>query len=117
MPMENRAGQFASFACLTGHAEQIDEKSRLTDDLVEFTEDRISELSWKIKYIEDNLQNSLEAVFVCFVPDRRKSGGAYMTLSGSVRLVDEYNRKIIFTNGDEITIDNVVEIQQIKLLA
>ena len=46
-----------------------------------------------------------------YVPDERKSGGGYVTTSGNVRRVDDYNREIVFTDGLTVKIDDVWNIR------
>ncbi len=111
MSRENRAGQFSSFACLTGHDEQIKETARLTEDFSEFTEDKCFELSWKIRKIQDEIENNPHRSFVVFVPDEKKQGGKYCTVDGNVRRIDFFSRKIILTSRKEIPMDYIIEIQ------
>ena len=46
-----------------------------------------------------------------YVPDNSKSGGEYVTVTGSVRRVDDYNREIVFVDGMTVTIDDVYMIK------
>lgn len=108
MSREGRAGQFSAFAALEGHGDKIKETARITEDFSEYTEDKINELSWKIQKIEDNISKKPFCKFVVFIPDEKKQGGRYETMSGNVRRIDYYNRKIIFTSGFEISLDNII---------
>lgn len=110
MSRENRAGQFSAFAALTGHDEKIKETARLTNEMVEFTEDRISQLSWDIQKIEEKISEKPQVTFTCLKPDEKKSGGAFEMVTGNVRRIDYYNRVFVLTNGEEIPMDNVIEI-------
>lgn len=112
MSRENRAGQFSSFACLTGHDEQIKETARLTENFTELTEDKNFELSWKIQIIDENIYDTPEVTFTCFVKDLKKSGGSYRTITGNVRRIDYFSRKFILTSGEEIDMDLVVDIDE-----
>ena len=107
----DRAAQFAPFAALTGHDEAIKETARLTDDYMEMGEDRLGELSAKIQLLIDKLSEQPEITVVYFVPDERKSGGSYAEKTGIVRIIDEYERKLVFYDGDKILIDRVADFK------
>ena len=107
----DRAAQFAPFAALTGHDEAIKETARLTDDCIEMGEDRLGELSAKIQLLIDKLSEQPEITVVYFVPDERKSGGSYAEKTGIVRIIDEYERKLVFYDGDKILIDRVMDFK------
>lgn len=105
----DRAAQFAPFACLTGHDEAIKETARLTDDFENMGEDRLADLSAKMQVLTDNLSEQPEITVTYFIPDEKKSGGSYAEKTGTVRIIDEYERKLIFYGGDKIDIDKVVD--------
>ena len=107
----DRAAQFAPFAALTGHDEAIKETARLTDDYMEMGEDRLGELSAKIQLLIDKLSEQSEITVVYFIPDERKSGGSYAEKTGIVRIIDEYERKLVFYDGDKILIDRVADFK------
>ena len=107
----DRAAQFAPFAALTGHDEAIKETARLTDDYMEMGEDRLGELSAKIQLLIDKLSEQSEITVVYFIPDERKTGGSYAEKTGIVRIIDEYERKLVFYDGDKILIDRVTDFK------
>ena len=107
----DRAAQFAPFAALTGHDEAIKETARLTDDYMEMGEDRLGELSAKIQLLIDKLSEQPEITVVYFIPDERKSGGSYAEKTGVVRIIDEYERKLVFYDGDKILVDRVTDFK------
>ena len=107
----DRAAQFAPFAALTGHDEAIKETARLTDDYMEMGEDRLGELSAKIQLLIDKLSEQPEITVVYFIPDERKSGGSYAEKTGIVRIIDEYERKLVFYDDDKILIDRVTDFK------
>lgn len=113
MSMHDRAAQFSPFAALTGHGDAIKETARLTDEKAELTEDEISALNQKLNYLTEHADERPEITVEYFVPDERKSGGAYITVTGNFRRIDEYSQSIIMTSGEEILIEN---ISMIKLL-
>ena len=111
MPMSDRAAQFAPFAALTGYDDVIDEAGRLTDRRVSLEEDGMDELNAKLRVLLESLADAPEASFTYFKPDACKSGGAYLTATGAVKKIDEYERLIILKDGAKIRIDDVLDIQ------
>lgn len=107
----DRAAQFAPFAALTGHDEAIKETARLTDDYFEMGEDRQIELTAKIQLLKDKLDEHPEITVTYFIPDEKKSGGSYADKTGTVRIIDEYKRKLVFYDGDRIDIDRVIDFK------
>lgn len=110
MSNRDRAAQFAPFAALTGHDSAIKETSRLTDDFIEISEDKMTALSAKMQMIIENILETPEVEFTYFAPDENKLGGAYISKMGNVRRVDEYDRVVIFTDGVKIPIDSIIDI-------
>ena len=109
MPMSDRAAQFSPFAALTGYGDAIDETARLTDARIELSEEERAELDYKQQYLA-----TLDAPTVAvtyFVPDERKSGGAYVTHTGVLKRVDEIEREMVFGDGTRVEMDEVVGIE------
>jgi len=46
-----------------------------------------------------------------FQPDERKDGGAYRTLIMNLKKMDEYNRRLIFSDHSWIPLDDIYEIE------
>ena len=46
-----------------------------------------------------------------FVPDERKSGGAYVTHTGTLKRVDEVERVLVFADGVSVEMDEVIAIE------
>lgn len=110
MSRENRAAQFSPFAALTGYDAEIEETARLTDEKIELDEDRVNEINARLQYIKDNIEENPEITVEYFIPDEKKSGGAYVTLNDRVRIIDEYERTIVFVSGKRINIDDIYRI-------
>jgi len=45
-----------------------------------------------------------------FVPDARKSGGAYVTMTGVVRHISIAERLLVMEDGTEIPMDDIASI-------
>ena len=96
MSMHDRAAQFSPFAALTGYDAAIEETARLTDRQTELAESGKEALDKKIRAIQDAIDTMPEVTVTFFEPDLRKSGGAYRTITGQVKKIDEYNKALIF---------------------
>lgn len=111
MSMYQRAAQFAPFAALTGHDAAIRETARLTDSMVELSDDDKRILDEKIQAIIQHVSEHPNVSITHFVADSRKSGGTYTITEGTVKKWDEYQRLIIFDNDCSVHIQNVLDIQ------
>lgn len=110
MSMHDRAAQFSPFAALTGYDDTVRETARLTDEKQELTTDRITDLNHKITFLNEHAEERPEITVEYFIPDEKKSGGKYVTLSGKFRRIDEYNHNMVFTSGEEIPLNDIFEI-------
>lgn len=110
MALADRAAQFAPFAALSGYDEAILETGRVTGERLELSEDMQAELNAKLALIKANLGQNNEHSFTFFVPDAKKSGGAYITKSGTVKRLDYYKRQIVLTDGAIIPMDEMLSI-------
>lgn len=107
MSMLNRAAQFSPFAALTGYEDSIRETARLTDARIELDECAKAALDAKLQVIQSNPQMPVSITY--FVPDARKSGGAYVTAKGCVRKIGP--RMVWMTDRTEIPIHDIIEIE------
>ena len=105
-----RAAQFAPFAALTGYDEAVEETARLTDAKLELDEYQKAELNDKLQFL-NNSEEDEEVCITYFVPDKRKSGGAYITKKGIVLKVREYEKDVVMDDGTEIPIDDIFAIE------
>lgn len=107
----DRAAQFSPFAALTGHDAAIKETARLTHRKIELDEYIKEDLNGKLQIIGDNIGVDKEVTITYFQPDEKKAGGAYLTISGCVKKIDEYNQTVIFADKTSIPIEQIVEIK------
>jgi len=110
MPRKNRAAQFAPFAALTGYEDAIDESARRTDSKAELSEDEADELNKNIKLLSARIASEPYCEITYFVPDKHKSGGKYITVSGNVRFIEEATRQIVFCDGMRIPLKDIIKI-------
>lgn len=111
MPRRDRAAQFAPFAALTGFDAQLRETERQTQAQAEPNEDALQELD-----------QSLHTLFACvhtqpavqvrwFVPDAKKSGGAYKTAAGRVMQLDRNRSLLVLDSGPVIALGAIAELR------
>lgn len=110
MSLLDRAAQFAPFAALTGYDDAVKETARLTDEKIELSEENLNVLNMKYQILVDRLDEEHEVVFTYFIPDKNKSGGAYVEKRGVVKKVDDYERLITLYDGTKIPMDDVLAI-------
>ena len=110
MPMSDRAAQFAPFAALTGYDAAIKETGRLTDERIELDEEALTALDMKYQLLMDALDEEPEVEITYFKTDERKSGGEYVTVTGTVKKVDDFERLITMQNGTKIPMDDVLAV-------
>ncbi|MCI5970770.1 MAG: YolD-like family protein [Oscillospiraceae bacterium] len=106
-----REAQFAPFAALTGHDEAIAETARQTDSKIELDEYEAAEINAKLQYINEHIDDGQKITITYFVPDNKKSGGAYITKKGNLTKIREYERDVIMDDGTEIPIDDILSIE------
>lgn len=99
MSMVDRAAQFSPFAALTGYDAAIKETGRLTDEKVNLSEEEKEALDRKQQILMEWLGDHPALTITFFVPDEKKSGGAYMTKSGNLKKIDEFERVMLLTDG------------------
>ena len=111
MPMENRAAQFSPFQALSGYGAAIKETARLTDERIDLDEDSKMLLNEKIRIIAERFSEQPRVAITYFQPDKRKTGGAYISATGQIKRIDEYQRTVILTDRTAIPIDQIYEIE------
>lgn len=110
MANEARAAQFSPFAALTGHEDAVKEVARITDEKITFDENAVEKLNMKLQIVESRVKERPLISVTYYCADANKPGGAYVTVTGQVKKIDEYDRKVIFFDGDMIKIEDIIEI-------
>ena len=108
-----RAAQFAPFAALTGFEDEIDETARLTDRCPELTEEDFLRLNGQLCELMGCLHEQPEVALTVFEPDEKKPGGAYRSVTGAVRRIDETGQTVILTDGRVIPFGKIHGIERL----
>ena len=111
MSLYARAAQFSPFAALTGHKAAINETARLTDEKQILSEDVIAKLNEQLNLIKENIGTNQTVTITYFVPDDKKSGGAYISHTGVVKKINEYNHTVVLTDKTVIPIEQISDIK------
>lgn len=111
MSMRDRAAQFAPFAALTGYDDAVKETARLTYKKIELLDEQVAILNEKILLLNEKIKDNPEITIIYFIPDKRKEGGAYISVKGIVKKIDEYNKLITMQDGRKIDMENIFDIQ------
>lgn len=114
MSLLDRAAQFSPFAALTGHDAAIKETARLTNQRIELDENSKQLLDEKMQWIKNNKINHPEIQVTYFVPDEKKSGGAYSTIIGIVNKIQEYEHMICLDHDIRIPIEEIIDIDVVE---
>lgn len=110
MSMVQRAAQFAPFAALVGHEAMIAETARVTDAEIDLGEETIQMLNQKMSYLKERLKEHPAVTFTYFLPDPKKSGGEYLTTSGIIKKIDDFEHTIVMENGTIIPLHATLDL-------
>ena len=108
MPLHDRAAQFAPFAALTGYEAAVGETARQTTERRELDAQEAAELNRRLTDLAARLPDRPEVTIEYFVPDDRKAGGAYVTVTGRVRHISVPEKTLVMEDGAEIPMDEIV---------
>ena len=105
--MIDRAARFAPFAAITGYEKMVLEEARVTEDRIDLDEETLSLLNEKLSMIQEFLYEEPQIKITYFEPDKKKTGGAYVSITGVVKRIDEYEHLVIMTDGNKIRIEDI----------
>lgn len=121
MSLHDRAAQFAPFAALVGYDEMVDEEARLTDRQISPGESDLDRLDRIFRCLTAQLSAGQrpEISVLVFVPDARKAGGRYETMTGRANRLDPVEKKLILLGSgippEEISLnlDRILDLEGI----
>ena len=111
MSMHDRAAQFSPFAALTGYDVAVRETARVTERRIELDEGVKAELNARLNCILEHLPEHPQVSITYFVPDEKKSGGAYRTVTGAVRKLDSFAKTLTLVDGTVVPMEEMVHVE------
>ena len=111
MSLYDCAAQFSAFKIMTGYEYCVTVSARLTGERIELDDASLSLLNGKMQILQDEIKSRPNISVTYFVPDKKKAGGEYVSVSGSIKRIDEVERTIIFSDGKTIQVDDVIDLQ------
>ena len=111
MSMRERAAQFAPFAALTGYGAVIREAGRLTERKVELGDSEAEALERALRRLAGHAGSHPRIKVTYFLPDEKKEGGAYVTVTGRFKRIDEAARQLLLLDRTAIPIENLLRIE------
>jgi hypothetical protein len=112
MPRLDRAAQFAPYSALSGYEDAVEETARLTDAKIELDEGEIEKINSALTRLID-APSDTRVKLTFFRPDKKKSGGAYVTVTGEIGKIDRTNGELTLIGGMPISFDDILEIHEI----
>ena len=110
MSLYARSSQFAPFAALTGYEDAVTETAREVENRIEIDDELKNILDGKIQILIEQIKNKPEIIFTYFVPDVKKDGGTYISITGIVKKINLYSQNIILEDKTEIPISEIIDI-------
>lgn len=110
MSLHDRAAQFSPFAALTGHEAAIVETARRTDYQMELDEDEKEKINEKLQVICEHLGEDMEVTITYFVSDERKEGGRYVSHTGIVKKINQYEGTLVMMDETMIPMKDIREV-------
>ena len=110
MSLHDRAAQFSPFAALTGHSAAIAETGRLTDSRITLDESEMARVDAALQRLQELLPQAPAVSITYFVPDERKAGGSYQTVTGTARRIDTANGVLLLTDQRAIPIPDILDV-------
>lgn len=111
MSLIDRAAQFSPFAALVGYDAAVKETARLTNKRIELDEYEIDTLNERLRLLADSIEERPEITITYFLPDEKKAGGAYVTVTGCVKKIDDFERVVCMTDGMKIPIEDILAVE------
>lgn len=110
MSREARAAQFAPFAALTGYGDAVEETARIVGKKIDVDEEMKAIINDKLNIINSHITDKPEVNFTYYVPDKKKDGGSYISITGNVRQIDVVNGVIILSNKKKINLSDLIGV-------
>ncbi len=112
MPIRDRAAQFAPFAALVGYDDAVEETARVTDEMVEQSDEMKAIINEKLSSLKERLCEQPSVAVTYFIADEKKSGGRYVIVRGKIVKINDFSASITMSDGREIAFDKIYSIEE-----
>ena len=102
-----RAAQFSPFAALTGYDDEIENTSKVRVFQDDLSEEEKEKLDYNLNALFQMIQERPEVSVTFFQQELEDGRGNYTELVGRLKKIDPVFRKLIFENGQEISVDDI----------
>lgn len=109
--MADRAARFSPFAAISGYEDMVKEAARVTEERIDITDATKELLNEKLNMIIEFVDEAPEVTITYFEPDKKKDGGAYISITGTVKRIDEYERIVLMSDDKKIRIEEIYTIE------
>ena len=114
MPITKRAAQFQPFDPLEGYDAAVTETARETEEERYLDESTIACQNATLAELNTRIREQPAVTVTYYVPDTKKTGGAYHTVSGKLKKLDEMNEEMTLTDGTQIPLKRIMSLRAQK---
>jgi len=117
IPEDVRAAQFLSFDTLAGFEDAVEETGRWTDRRIELEENERVMLRELLCLLDEMHEIHPRVTVTYFVPDSKKEGGMYLTVTGVFKALDDASHCMLLRSGRAIPLDDILALncEQIRV--
>ena len=116
-PMSKRAAQFSPFAALTGYGDAVEETARYTDSLTETTGETQDAINRALNLLEARVSLHPPVLVEYFLPDSKKAGGSYRTVSGTLEKIRPFEQELVLSGGITIPFSEIRRLSELPFSA
>lgn len=110
MSRSDRAAQFSPFSALVGYDDAVKETERYTDRAIYLDDEKVNEIGKRLSLIKNLGTSGITVRIRYFVPDCKKTGGAYENTEGEIKNIDEIGGYLVMRDGKRIALGAIVDI-------
>ena len=109
--LSERAARFAPFAAITDYEEMVLEEARKTEERIILDENALTLLNEKLNVLQKFPDMISELKITYYEPDKKKSGGSYVTVNGTAPRLDPYKKFLIINDEKKIRIEDICKLE------
>ena len=116
-PMTKRAAQFSPFAALSGYGDAVTETARYTDTRTETPEESAARINDALNLLKAHISLRPVVSVEYFVPDAKKAGGSYRTVTGTVMKIRPFEQELVLSGGVTIPFPDIRRLSELPVSA